>query len=180
MTENEKKRVSELRSAGLGYTAISKQLSISVNTVKSYCRRNSLPSLKATKTCEQCCKPIVQNPKYKPKRFCCDACRNKWWNSHLHLVKRKAITHLPVRLADVSFKNTEKKELSTVHISATSTTDLEVKMEEAMYQTTMYFTKMMLEQGLISEDEYRKIEADFLEKYHPVIGGLYSNLTNAA
>lgn len=91
MTENEKKRVSELRSAGLGYTAISKQLSISVNTVKSYCRRNSLPSLKATKTCEQCGKPIVQNPKYKPKRFCCDACRNKWWNSHLHLVKRKAI-----------------------------------------------------------------------------------------
>lgn len=53
-------------------------------------------------------------------------------------------------------------------------------MEEAMYQTTMYFTKMMLRQGLISEDEYRKIEADFLEKYHPVIGGLYSNLTNAA
>ena len=80
----------------------------------------------------------------------------------------------------MSLKNTEKKELSTVHISATSMTDLEVKMEEAMYQTTMYFTKMMLERGLISEDEYRKIEAEFLEKYHPVIGELYSNLTNVA
>jgi len=26
----------------------------------------------------------------KHKRFCSDLCRNRWWNSHLDLVKRKA------------------------------------------------------------------------------------------
>lgn len=41
--------------------------------------------------CEQCGKPIEQNPGRKRKRFCCDACRNKWWNAHLELVKRKAV-----------------------------------------------------------------------------------------
>lgn len=38
-----------------------------------------------------CCgKPVRQNPGRKQKRFCSDICRNKWWNSHLDLVKRKA------------------------------------------------------------------------------------------
>ena len=44
-----------------------------------------------TSVCEQCGKPIEQNTGRKRKRFCCDACRNKWWNAHLELVKRKAV-----------------------------------------------------------------------------------------
>lgn len=32
-----------------------------------------------------------ENPGRKRKRFCCDDCRNKWWNAHLELVKRKAV-----------------------------------------------------------------------------------------
>ena len=61
------------------------------NTVKSFCRRHSLAASTAGAVCEQCGKPIEQNPGRKRKRFCCDVCRNKWWNAHLELVKRKAV-----------------------------------------------------------------------------------------
>ena len=42
MTENQKQVITDLRSKGTGYAAIAKRLSLSVNTVKAYCRRNSL------------------------------------------------------------------------------------------------------------------------------------------
>ena len=53
--------------------------------------RVALVAKSADSVCEQCGKPIEQNPGRKRKRFCCDACRNKWWNAHLELVKRKAV-----------------------------------------------------------------------------------------
>lgn len=73
------------------YGRIAAQLQISINTVKSFCRQHSLAARTAGAVCEQCGKPIDQNPGRKRKRFCCDACRNKWWNAHLELVKRKAV-----------------------------------------------------------------------------------------
>ena len=42
---------------------------------------------------------------------------------------------------------------------------------EILYQTTMYLARKMLEEGIISEEEYRQI--DFLEKYKPVFGTLF-------
>lgn len=41
--------------------------------------------------CEYCGNGIKQIPKRKKKRFCSNECRNKWWNSHLDLVKRRAV-----------------------------------------------------------------------------------------
>ena len=40
--------------------------------------------------CPNCGEEIRQIAKRKKKRFCCDKCRNEWWNSHLELIKRKA------------------------------------------------------------------------------------------
>ena len=42
MTENQKQVITDLRGKGIGYAAIAKRLSISVNTVKAYCRRSGL------------------------------------------------------------------------------------------------------------------------------------------
>lgn len=42
MTETEKQKINELRNQGLGYKTIAKKLSISVNTVKSYCQRHKV------------------------------------------------------------------------------------------------------------------------------------------
>lgn len=36
---------------------------------------------------------------------------------------------------------------------------------EKLYQTTMYFVRKILSEGIISEEEYRQIDTIFLEKY---------------
>lgn len=47
---------------------------------------------------------------------------------------------------------------------------------EKLYQTTMHIARKMLSEGLISEDEYCQIDTIFLEKYHPIIGTLFSEI----
>ena len=91
MKDKQKQQMIALRREGAGYGSIACQLGLSINTVKSFCRRHSLAKPKSEFVCEQCGRPIEQIPGRKRKRFCCDACRNKWWNSHLDLVKRKAV-----------------------------------------------------------------------------------------
>lgn len=100
MTDGQKQQIIRLRAAGDGYGRIAQKVGISVNTVKSFCRRNkteeapleqSAEFTGETTYCENCGKEIRQIAKQKKKRFCCDKCRNAWWNRHLDLVKRKAI-----------------------------------------------------------------------------------------
>lgn len=86
-----------LRSQGCSYGTIAKQLNLSINTVKSFCQRSGLGnpsnlqrkelSVGRCKYCEQELKLVSGK---KKKLFCSDKCRNKWWNSHLDLVNRKA------------------------------------------------------------------------------------------
>lgn len=47
---------------------------------------------------------------------------------------------------------------------------------EKLYQTTMHIARKMLDDGIISEEEYRRIDAIFLEKYKPVLGALFSDI----
>ena len=91
MRDEQKRQIIALRRDGAGYGSIANQLSLSINTVKSFCRGHSLAAPAAGTVCEQCGKPVIQNLGRKRKRFCCDACRNKWWNAHLELVERKAV-----------------------------------------------------------------------------------------
>lgn len=42
MTDYQKTQIMKLRAEGLGYGRIAQQLGISLNTVKSYCRRNNV------------------------------------------------------------------------------------------------------------------------------------------
>ncbi|MCD8096420.1 MAG: hypothetical protein LUE12_09925 [Ruminococcus sp.] len=47
---------------------------------------------------------------------------------------------------------------------------------EKLYQTTMHLVRKMLSEGIISEEEYCKIDTIFLEKYRPVFGTLFSDI----
>ena len=77
MTNEQIRQLAIMRRDGMGYGAIADKLDLSINTVKSWCRRHQLPSADSISTvCEQCGKPITQNPKRKKKRFCSDRCRN--------------------------------------------------------------------------------------------------------
>ena len=42
MTDHQKTKIAEMRKAGCGYSEISKALSVSRDTVKTFCRRNNI------------------------------------------------------------------------------------------------------------------------------------------
>ena len=48
---------------------------------------------------------------------------------------------------------------------------------EKLYQTTMHLARKMLDEGIISEEEYRQIDTFFLVKYKPVFGTLFSDIS---
>lgn len=48
---------------------------------------------------------------------------------------------------------------------------------EKLYQTTMQIARKTLKEGIISEEEYRRIDTIFLEKYRPVFGTLFSDIS---
>lgn len=75
MTDDQKQQIKEYRDQGLSYSEISRMLGISVNSVKTYCKRNALGGTRAFEgnnsaefCCEQCGKPVKQNPGRKKKR----------------------------------------------------------------------------------------------------------------
>lgn len=100
MTINEKRKIQELRIRGMGYGEVAKRMEMNLNTVKSFCRRNGLRDKKMLEnlpdeeaqyiSCKNCGTKVMQDPKRKKKLFCCDKCRNQWWNQHLDQVSRKA------------------------------------------------------------------------------------------
>ena len=63
-------------------------LEISVAAVDNYIK--SLEEENDFQFCENCGKRMVSIKGKKQKRFCCDKCRNEWWNSHQDKVNKKA------------------------------------------------------------------------------------------
>lgn len=92
VTNEQKEQIRKLRLQGDGYMKISQKLGMSINTIRSHCRRMEMDGcLSGNQTrCKQCGKAIKVIPKQKPKVFCSDACRVRWWNSHPECVSRKA------------------------------------------------------------------------------------------
>ena len=112
LTDEQKEFIRLMRSAGKGYALIAKTLSLSRDTVRSYCKRNEIDEQVADGQasdehksgrgdepiepvdlvfCRNCGKPVVQVPKRKKKVFCCDSCRRTWWNSHPEKITQRAI-----------------------------------------------------------------------------------------
>ena len=84
-----------------------------------------------------------------------------------------------------NFTSTETGAGSIAAMSVTSRTGLkavtamskEEFRNEKLYQTTMHLARKMLEDGIISEEEYRQIDTIFLEKYKPGFGRLFSDIS---
>lgn len=100
MNSLQKDRISLLRTNGESYNRIANALGLSVNTVKSYCRRNNISCNAPIVTpityidqafCRQCGNVLPQTPHKKTLKFCSDECRVKWWNAHPDKVNKKAI-----------------------------------------------------------------------------------------
>ena len=82
MTEYQKNQIMAMRDREVSYTQIAEQLGLSVNTVKSCCRRCKLeedvaPAAEPVNSsgCRHCGKPVHSLPGKRARVFCCDACR---------------------------------------------------------------------------------------------------------
>ena len=49
--------------------------------------------------------------------------------------------------------------------------------QEKLYQATMHILRSMRSEGLINGGEYKQAEQLMVEKYHPVLGELFSDLS---
>lgn len=47
---------------------------------------------------------------------------------------------------------------------------------EIVFQLTMSAARQMLENGLISEEEYKQFDTRMQRKYRPIFGSLFSNI----
>lgn len=97
MTNEQKRRIAELRSTGVSYAKIGEALGIPGDTVKTYCRRNHVIIAQETSSdntpafCRECGAPLMQTEKQKPRVFCSRACREKWWHAHPDKLNKKAV-----------------------------------------------------------------------------------------
>lgn len=104
MNSIEREQIIALRAFGQSYARIADALNLSVNSIKSFCRRNAMSGsagkpvaqIESETTqnatfCEQCGQLTVQTPGRKHKRFCSDTCRTAWWNAHRSQVRRKTM-----------------------------------------------------------------------------------------
>lgn len=99
MTNEQKYKIAELRQSGYGYANIADALGLTKNQVSAYCRRAGLTGTKAavgttdvpaSNCCRNCGKPLMQVAGRKPVKFCSEACRIHWWNTHPDSVDKKA------------------------------------------------------------------------------------------
>ncbi|MGO5139529.1 RNA polymerase subunit sigma-70 [Streptococcus alactolyticus] len=110
-----KAEIIRLRKNGLSYKDISICLNMSINTIKSVCRRLKVEkqSIDTNRSvCLLCKASLTQINGKKEKKYCSDICRMKWWNAHLEKVNKKSFSehiclncHKPFQ----SYANTKRK-----------------------------------------------------------------------
>lgn len=98
MTNEQREMITAMRHKQLSYTTISRELGLSVNTVKSFCRRNGMMAEKSSADiprCKNCGEVINTKSGVKPRLFCSSHCKQTWWNKHRHdRVSKCIISHV--------------------------------------------------------------------------------------
>ena len=84
-----KENIARLRRAGYGYKTIAARLGLSRDSVRNVCKHldrdeaNGIRTINiGYKTCALCGREIIQSKTGRPKRFCSDSCRMKYWKIH--------------------------------------------------------------------------------------------------
>lgn len=94
MTNEQKRTICSMRESGVPVNSIAEQLGLSINTIKSFCKRNHVLSGHIRNSnvhfCLQCQTKIPQAPHRKEKKFCSDKCRQLWWTENSALIPRNS------------------------------------------------------------------------------------------
>lgn len=100
MTEDQGIQIIKLRGQGLGYKQIAGMVNLSRDSVRSYLKHRGLTGyteavqmnmkelVAAGEACGFCGGPIKKAKTGRPKRFCCDECRRRYWKGHRDEVKK--------------------------------------------------------------------------------------------
>ena len=90
MTLSQKEQIKYLRQKGEKYSSIAAAVSVSENTVKSFCRRNNIEIANDSDKCRYCGNKLIHVERKKRKAFCSDLCRMAWWKANPQALNRKA------------------------------------------------------------------------------------------
>ena len=83
LSDVQKEEILRLSREGKGYKSISKIMGISVNTVASFVKEQNSFS-----HCDMCGKRFPKASGNRIKRFCCRACRARYWSIHYKIKHR--------------------------------------------------------------------------------------------
>lgn len=84
MTDLQKEKITELRKNGESISSIAEKMNLSVNSVKSFCRRKTVTPVK--NGCKRCGAELVNTPGHRQKTFCSAICRQKYWQENSGLI----------------------------------------------------------------------------------------------
>ena len=194
MTNEQKYKIAEFRQSGYGYANIADALGLTKNQVSAYCRRAGLTGTKAavgttdvpvSNCCRNCGKPLMQVAGRKPVKFCSDACRIHWWNTHPDAVekRRSTILHVPAAgspsgpMAILGGNTAATPAMFRLGSKVVIAVTEEQFDREKRYQASMNMFRTMLKNGLITEEQYAIIDTKMLEKDRPLLGTLFSEST---
>ena len=96
MTKAQKEKIISLRKQKATYATISQEIGIPVNTIKSFCSRNGVSAepQHPKNVCKHCGAVLAETSGTKPRLFCCDSCKQAWWNNHRkERVSKRMTTH---------------------------------------------------------------------------------------
>lgn len=104
--ENKKLELIKLREKGYSYQEISEILNVPRSTVSSYCIRNNIKASgkNIVSECKNCKEMIIDRTGKKRRLFCCDECRENWWNLNQDKVNKKAFYKKVCKNCKTEFK----------------------------------------------------------------------------
>lgn len=115
MTDYQQRQVRDFRRKGVGYRAIAAVVGVSRDEVRNYCKSRGLDGLggevmardKIERYCQQCHKILPAQNVGRRRKFCSDACRQKWWSAHPEAIARsdKATYQIVCRYCGQTFSS---------------------------------------------------------------------------
>ena len=115
MTDDQKRRIKQMRGRGMDYAKIADTLGISQNAIRVHCQRNGLtikkpeppsPPIDEKGICVQCGKTLVSEHQ---THFCSSICRSNWWTNHPEHIKRTCGAFYTCRHCDKRFFSYAKR-----------------------------------------------------------------------
>lgn len=101
MDSQQADRIRELRIKGEGYRSIAREVGLTRDIVRNYCKSHGLDGyaevlisnmreqIQLGKSCLRCGKELEQPHTGRKKKFCSDRCRREWWKEHPERITRR-------------------------------------------------------------------------------------------